>query len=160
MYNFRSAVTDDLLSMLGIYGGTFVVSIIAAVVPIVNSELFLVGLVRLAVDSAGQLPLIVAAAALGQMVGKIGLYYAGMGMLELPRGRYKKKIEQIREKLESWKTKPYLIFAISASVGLPPFYITTLAAGAMKIRFKAFFVIGTLGRAARFAVVVALAWWA
>lgn len=152
-------MTDHLLSTLGIYGGTFVVSIIAAVIPLVNTEVFLVGLVKLAVDDASQLPLLIAAAALGQMVGKIGLYYAGMGMLELPRGRYKAKIEKVREKLEKWQTKPYLIFAISASVGLPPFYVTTLAAGAMKIRFKAFFIIGTLGRAARFAFFAYGAWY-
>ncbi len=146
--------------MLGIYGGTFVVSIIAAVVPLVNSEVFLVGVVRLAVDRTSQLPGLVFAAALGQMVGKIGLYYAGMGMLELPRGRYKAKIEQIREKLESWKSKPYYIYALSSSVGLPPFYFTVLAAGAMKIRFKAFFAIGLVGRALRFAVIVGIAWYA
>jgi membrane protein YqaA with SNARE-associated domain len=153
-------VTDDLLSILGIYGGTFVVSIIAAVLPLVNSEVFLVGVVRLAVDRVEQLPALAVAAALGQMVGKIGLYYAGMGMLELPRGKYKAKIEEIRVKLEKWKSKPYMIFAISAAVGLPPFYFTVLAAGAMKIRFKAFFVIGLIGRTLRFAVVIGIAWWA
>jgi len=151
-------VTDDLLAMLGLYGGTFVVSIIAGVVPLVNSEVFLVGLVRLAVDRSSQLPGIVVAAATGQMVAKIGLYYAGRGMLELPRGRHKEKIETVRKKLERWKTKPYLVYAISSVVGLPPFYLTVLAAGAMKIRFKAFLVIGLLGRLLRFAFLVTVTW--
>ena len=151
-------MTDDLLAMLGLYGGTFVVSIIAGVVPLVNSEVFLVGLVRLAVDRSSQLPGIVVAAATGQMVAKIGLYYAGRGMLELPRGRYKAKIEVVRKKLERWKTQPYLIYAISSVLGVPPLYLTVLAAGAMKIRFKAFLVIGLLGRLLRFAFLVTVTW--
>lgn len=151
-------VTDHLLAMLGIYGGTFVVSIIAGLVPLVNSEVFLIALVRFAVDRSSQLPAIVVAAATGQMVAKIGLYYAGRSLLELPRGRHKEKIETVRKKLESWKTRPYLIYAISSVVGIPPLYLTVLAAGAMKIRFKAFLVIGLCGRLVRFAVLVAITW--
>jgi membrane protein YqaA with SNARE-associated domain len=151
-------VTDNLLAMLGIYGGTFVVSIIAGLVPLVNTEVFLIGLVRLAVDRSSQLPAIVIAASVGQMVAKIGLYYTGQGMLALPRGRYKQKIESVRGKIEQWKTKPYLIYAVSSVLGLPPFYLTVLAAGAMKIRFKAFLGIGLAGRLVRFGVLVALTW--
>lgn len=151
-------MTDDLLAMLGIYGGTFVVSIIAGLVPLVNTELFLIGLVRLAVDRSTQLPAIVVAAATGQMIAKIGLYHAGRGLLELPRGRYQDKIETVRKKLEHWKTKPYLVYAISSVVGLPPFYLTVLAAGAMKIRFNAFLVIGLCGRLLRFGFLVAVTW--
>jgi membrane protein YqaA with SNARE-associated domain len=151
-------VTHDLLAMLGIYGGSFVVAIIAGLVPVVNTEVFLVGLVRLAVDRPEQLPFIVIATATGQMVAKIGLYYTGQSLLELPRGRYKAKVETVRRKIEQWRTKPYLIYAVSSVVGLPPFYLTVLAAGAMRIRFTAFLLIGLAGRLIRFAVVVALAW--
>ena len=151
-------MTDHLLAMLGIYGGTFVVSIISGLVPVVNAEIFLVGLVRLAVDRSSQLPAIVIAAATGQMVAKIGLYRAGQSLLDLPRGRYQAKIETVRRKLEQWKSRPYFIYAVSAVTGLPPFYLTVLAAGAMKIRFRAFLVIGLAGRLLRFAVLVAIAW--
>jgi membrane protein YqaA with SNARE-associated domain len=151
-------VTDELLAMLGIYGGTFIVSIIAGLVPVVNAEVFLVGLIRLAVERPQQLPAIVLAASLGQMVAKIGLYYAGQGLLELPRGRYREKIQTVRGKLERWKTKPYLIYGLSSVFGLPPFYLTVLAAGAMKIRLRAFLVIGLAGRLIRFGVIAALAW--
>ena len=151
-------MTDSLLAMLGIYGGTFVVSMIAGWVPLVNAEVFLVGLVRLTVDRSSQLPAIVVAAAVGQMTAKIGLYYAGQGLLALPRGRYRAKIEAVGGKLEQWKTKPYLVYAISSVLGLPPFYLTVLAAGAMKIRFKAFLGIGLAGRGVRFAFLVAVTW--
>jgi membrane protein YqaA with SNARE-associated domain len=151
-------VTDDLLAMLGIYGGTFAVSLIAGLVPLVNAEVFLVGLVRIAIDDASQLPWVVVAAAAGQMVAKIGLYHAGRGMLELPRGRYQAKIEAVRERIERWKSKPYVIYGLSSVLGIPPFYLTVIAAGAMQISFPAFLAIGLAGRLLRFAVLVALAW--
>jgi membrane protein YqaA with SNARE-associated domain len=151
-------VTDDLLTMLGIYGGTFVVSFIAGLVPLVNAEVFLVGLVRFGIDDSSQLPGVVIAAAAGQMVAKIGLYHAGRGMLELPRGRYRAKIEAVRERIEHWKSRPYFIYGLSSVLGLPPFYLTVIAAGAMQIRFRAFLVIGMAGRLIRFAVLVAITW--
>ena len=151
-------MTDDLLAMLGIYGGTFAVSLIAGLVPLVNAEVFLVGLVRLAIDDSSQLPWVVVAAAAGQMVAKIGLYHAGRGMLELPRGRYRAKIEALRERMERWKSKPYIIYGVSSVLGIPPFYLTVIAAGAMQISFQAFLAIGLGGRLIRFAALVALAW--
>jgi membrane protein YqaA with SNARE-associated domain len=151
-------VTDDLVAMLGIYGGTFLVSILAGLVPFVNTEVFLVGVIRFAVDRPSQLTWLVIAAATGQMLAKISLYYAGQGLLELPRGRYRARIESVRRKLERWQARPYLIYAVSSVVGLPPFYLTVLAAGAMHIRFRAFLAIGLAGRLIRFAVIAALAW--
>jgi membrane protein YqaA with SNARE-associated domain len=155
-------VTHDLVAMFGLYGGTFAVAILTGLVPVVNAEVFLVGLVRLAVDRSSQLPAIVIAAAVGQMIAKIGLYHAGRGMLELPRGRHKdrhrEKLATVRKKLDSWKAKPYLVYGVSSVTGLPPFYLTVLAAGAMKIRFNAFLAIGLAGRLLRFAVLVAITW--
>jgi len=159
-------VTDDLLAMLGIYGGTFVVSIIAGLVPLVNVELFLVAVVRLAVDHASQLPVLVVLAATGQMVAKIGLYHTGRraswhasrGVVGRPSGRAQRSLEAARERIERWRTKPYAVYAVSSVAGVPPFYLTVLAAGALQLRFRAFLAIGLAGRLLRFAVLVALAW--
>ena len=46
--------------------------------------------------------------------------------------------ERIRERIEHWKSKPYVIYGLSSVLGLPPFYLTVIAAGAMQIRFQAF----------------------
>ena len=51
-----------------------------------------------------------------------------------------------------------VLYFTSASVGLPPLYVTTLLAGGLGYRFRSFLAIGMLGRVARFAVIVALAW--
>lgn len=151
-------MTDSLRDLLGIYGGTLVVALVAGIVPFINTELFLVGLVRLAVDRSSQLAPVVLCAAVGQMVAKIVLYYTGRTLLDLPRGRYRDKVALLRTKIDRWQTKPYLIYAVSAVLGLPPFYLTVLAAGAMRIRFDAFLALGFVGRVVRFAVLVAIAW--
>jgi membrane protein YqaA with SNARE-associated domain len=152
------AVTDDLLGLFGIYGGTFFVAMLAAIVPFVTVEVFLVGVIRFAVDRASQLAWLVILAAVGQMLAKIGFYYAGRGLLELPRGRFRDRLEKARAKLESWRARPRLIYGVSSLVGLPPFYLTVLAAAAMHIQFRAFLAIGLAGRMTRFAVIAALAW--
>jgi membrane protein YqaA with SNARE-associated domain len=48
-----------------------------------------------------------------------------------------------------------LVFA-SASVGLPPFYIMSVAAGAARMNLAWFIVLGSLGRLIRFGVIVAV----
>jgi membrane protein YqaA with SNARE-associated domain len=151
-------MTEQLLATLGLYGGTLVVCFISGIVPIVNAELFLVGLSMWAVKSPTQLPLIVVMAAVGQMTAKVLLYYMGQGLFELPRGRWREKIAHARTRLEKWRTRPYLIFALSATLGLPPFLLVSIAAGALKIGFRAFCAIGLAGRALRFAVIVAIPW--
>ena len=149
-------MTDHLLAGLGLYGGTLVVCFIAGLVPLVNAEVFLVGVSMWAVTSTAQLPLVAACAAVGQMTAKVLLYYAGMGMFELPRGRFRERLERARGKVERWQRRPYLVYAVSASVGLPPVYLVSLAAGALRIGFRAFCAIGLAGRFVRFAVIVAI----
>lgn len=151
-------MTDNLLSMLGIYGGTYIVCLLSGLIFFLNAELFLVGLIRLTVDRAEQLPWIVVAAALGQMTAKTALYYTGQNLLKLSSNRYREKVEKVRAKIDQWKNKPFLIFAVSSLIGLPPFYLTVLAAGAMRIRLRPFLAIGLAGRLVRFAIIVAFAW--
>jgi membrane protein YqaA with SNARE-associated domain len=151
-------MTEQLLHSVGLYGATLLVCFIAGLVPFVNAEVFLFIASAKLVDSPHQLPMIVALAAIGQMLAKVILYYAGMGMFEVPKGRWKEKIERARQKMLKWEKQPYLIYAASASIGLPPLYLTTFAAGAMRINFTLFCVIGLAGRVLRFAVLVAIPW--
>jgi membrane protein YqaA with SNARE-associated domain len=65
-------------------------------------------------------------------------------------------IERARARIATWRRRPYVVFAISSTVGLPPFYLVSIVAGSMKIGFRAFCAIGLVGRTLRFAVVVAI----
>src|SRR4051812_28596779 len=147
-------MTHQLLTTLGLYGGTLVVCFLAGLIPLINAEVFLVGISLWVVKSPSQLPAIIICAAVGQMIAKVILYYAGMGMFEMPSGKWRDRIDRARAKLTRWEKQPYLVYASSASLGLPPLYLTTFAAGALRINFSLFLLIGLLGRLARFGVIV------
>jgi membrane protein YqaA with SNARE-associated domain len=82
----------------------------------------------------------------------------GLGLFELPRGRWKAKIERARMRLDRWRKRPYVVLAISSCVGLPPFLLVSVAAGALKIGIRTFCAIGVIGRTVRFAVILTLPW--
>jgi membrane protein YqaA with SNARE-associated domain len=151
-------MTHQILTTLGLYGGTLVVCFLAGLIPLINAEVFLVGISLWVIRSPQQLPAVIVLAAIGQMTAKVILYYAGMGMFELPKGRWKDKIQRAREKMARWEKRPYAIYAASASLGLPPLYLTTFAAGAMRLNFALFCIIGFLGRTLRFGVLVLIPW--
>lgn len=152
-------MTEQILASVGLYGGTFVVCLLGGLIPVINTEVFLVGLITLgAVHSSASLPALVVLASLGQMIAKLILYYTGKGMVELPRGRFQDKIAAARARVEKWRNKPKLVLAVSSTVGLPPLYLVSLAAGAARMRLRTFLTIGMIGRVVHFAVVVAIAW--
>jgi membrane protein YqaA with SNARE-associated domain len=151
-------MTEDLLATVGLYGATLIICFLDGLVPVLNCELYLLGISAWAISSPRPLPMLVALAALGQMAAKSVLYYAGVGTVALSSGRVRRGIEKARLAMERWRDKPTLVLAVSATVGLPPFYLASLAAGGLRIRFRTFFTIGLVGRTARLAVVAALPW--
>lgn len=136
--------------------GTFAVCVLSAVVPFVNAELYLIGVS--AVVPPGVAWMLVIAAALGQMVGKSLMYYAGVGALSLPGERLRRMVANVRERYEgagaTGSTLGTGVILLSAGVGLPPFYVVSIACGLLRIPFMQFFVLGLIGRLARFGVIV------
>ena len=149
---------DSLAGELGLYAGTFVVCFVAGLVPLVNAEIYLIGVTTMVVTSPAPLPMVVLLAALGQMVAKVLLYYGALGALELPGGRHRERLARARVRMQAWQEKPKWILFASALLGLPPFYLVSLAAGALRIGIRTFCVLGLIGRILRFAVIVAIPW--
>lgn len=143
---------SDLATVLG----TFAICVVSAVVPFVNAELYLIA--ASAAVPPGVAWMLVIAAALGQMVGKSLMYYAGVGALSLPGARLQRMVAQVRERYEgagaTGTTLGSGVILLSASVGLPPFYVVSIACGLLRIPFAQFFVLGLLGRLIRFGVIV------
>ena len=79
---------------------TFVYSTVSALVPVVNAELYLVGLMTQQPQLAWWL--VGLAAAAGQMVGKLVYYYAGRGTLQLP-ARLRRRSE--RQSVGRWSQR-------------------------------------------------------
>jgi len=149
---------ETLQGDYGLYGGAIIICFLAGLIPLINTEIYLVTASTVLVTSPAQLPVIVLLGAASQMVAKVLLYFTAAGALRLPTGRYQAKIDKARERIEKWRDKPKWILFVSATLGLPPFYVISLLAGALGIRLPTFCAIGLLGRVLRFGVIVAIPW--
>jgi membrane protein YqaA with SNARE-associated domain len=96
------------------------------------------------------------AATIGQMSGKIVVFYAGRGAVSIASEKVKARVSAIREKLEKrpWAAKATLLS--SAIFGLPPLYIMSIACGTIGMGLVSFLVIGFAGRLIHFTVVALL----
>ncbi|HKP76252.1 MAG TPA: VTT domain-containing protein [Longimicrobiaceae bacterium] len=150
------------MDYLALCATSFAICGLGALLPFVNTELYLIGAAALTPRTLWA-PLVVAGT-VGAMVGKVLLYYAGRGVVKLPGGRVQRGLAKTQARMEARPAVGMALYAVSAVVGVPPFYVTTVAAGAVGMNFWFFLVAGFVGRLVRFAAVVALpelarAWW-
>lgn len=141
---------ESIVEALGIYGATLVIGVLSGLIPIVNGELFLLGAIRLLADDLPGAIFVAVLMSIGQMIAKIILYQAALKATDLGTGRFAEKLRKARQKVDKWRNKPLSILFLSATLGLPPFYIVTLVAGILEVRFVAFLWIGLTGRLIRF----------
>jgi membrane protein YqaA with SNARE-associated domain len=140
--------------LLAAFVTTFGYCILSALIPVLNSEIYVLAAAAVAPQAA---PAVVIGAALGQMVGKSALYLAGSGSVLLPGQRLRKMVDAVREKYQHGAAAPALggsVLLASAVVGLPPFYIVSVACGIFRIPYLHFFVIGLVGMLVRYGVLV------
>jgi membrane protein YqaA with SNARE-associated domain len=149
-------VIDGLEASVGIYAASLIIGVLSGVIPIVNAELYLIGVVLL----TGNLPAAVilgVIVAVGQMIAKIALYQAARGATNLGRNtKFGAKLEKARALVDRWQGKPITLLFLSATTGIPPFFIVSVLAGMLAIRIQTFVVVGLVGRILRF-VTIALA---
>jgi membrane protein YqaA with SNARE-associated domain len=132
--------------------GTFLFSLVGAVVPVLNAEIYLAAVAAFA--SPAKLVPVVLAATLGQVLGKIPFYLAGRGVLRLPVGRYEARVEEYRGRFERSRWAVDVALFSSASWGVPPFLVGPYLAGFFDVSFARFLAWSLVGRALRFAVIV------
>jgi membrane protein YqaA with SNARE-associated domain len=147
---------------LGIYLASFLIAVASGVIPIVNAEIYLVGVVLAVGAAGGGIPealFLAVLVSIGQMCAKAVIYQTARGATTLgtKSGGFAKKLERARERTEKWKNKPLGVTFVSASLGLPPFYIVSLVAGILEVRFRAFMLVGFAGRTMRFGTIALLA---
>lgn len=143
---------------------TFGVSIVSALIPLVNAEAYLLA-VGVATDPAS-LWLLAFVAALGQTVGKIIWYEVGRRALEwsvvqrkLSTPRSQRLRTLWRDRLESKPWASAAVLFAAATVGLPPLFVMAVVAGQLEVNRVQFVVIVLLGRTLRFAAVLGgLSW--
>jgi membrane protein YqaA with SNARE-associated domain len=130
--------------------------LVSGLVPfVINLEIYLIGVAALSRAPAAA---IVALAAAGQMCAKFVLYQAGKGALSLRFVRWERREAALRS-FEKYRAHSLAVVAVSSLTGLPPFYGTSLAAGALRLPLASFLIIGAAGRIVRFTLVyLAPAW--
>lgn len=154
-------------------GLTFGYALVSALVPVVNAELYLVGLMAAQPQLAWWL--VALAAAAGQMVGKLAYYYAGRGTLALPArlrrrpepdstGRWSRRLTRFQQTCQHrrWWTAGVLL--TSSALGVPPYLAIAVLAGVGRVPLPTFVVTGLVGRFARFGAIAAspglvTGWW-
>jgi membrane protein YqaA with SNARE-associated domain len=143
----------DLVAQLGYPLATFAYCVASGFIPVLNAEVFLVGVASIAPRES--LAAVAALAAVGQMVAKAGMYLGGRGVVALPKGKRHEDLARWQARVERWRSKDLLIL-VSASVGLPPLFVMSVLAGTLKFPFVRFLVAGFLGRLVRFGAIVAI----
>ncbi|MCF6378722.1 VTT domain-containing protein [Nocardioides KLBMP 9356] len=141
-----------------LFWSVFGASIASALLPLINIEAILAVSVSQAPEHVWGLLI---AATVGQMVGKILWYWGGMHVdrapwvhRQLQKPKAKASLDRWHERAEGrpWFTAGLLFF--SAAVGFPPYAITAVLAGILRVPFGIFFMTGLLGRGLRFWAVV------
>jgi membrane protein YqaA with SNARE-associated domain len=142
-----------------VVAATFAWCFLSAIVPVVNAEVYLVGV---AVASSSPRWYLALAAAAGQVLGKVLFYLVGRGVLDLPRlrgrgtatGRWTRRLQTAQDWAGRHAWGPAALTGASAVVGLPPFAVVSLLAGTLRMRWWVFVLVGLGGRYLRFLLVL------
>lgn len=148
---------SSLVAESGVYVATFLVCLASGLIPVINAELFLLGLALLAPGFAVGPVLLLATA--GQMAAKAIMYFAGRGAVHMPSERLQRALAASPALLDRWKGSVSTLLLVSALTGFPPFFVVTIAAGAARVHFARFMVLGFIGRLGRFALVLLFPNW-
>jgi hypothetical protein len=128
--------------------GAWAGAVVSSLVPFVYAEVLLLGLTAAYPADAAWIVVLVAT---GQMAGKVVLFLGG--------GRLTPAAAAAR--LARWcrgrgRAAGGPLVGVSALVGLPPFYLVSLAAPALGVRLRTFLAMGLAGRLLRFGILAAL----
>jgi len=127
-------------------------AVISAVIPWVNAEVLMLAAVPLA-GSRVELATLVALVTVGQMTGKSVAYWLSRTTTRPRTLRFQNAIDAWRTRVERYPHSALGMVFISATLGVPPFYIVAITAGALQVAFARFLVVGTIGRLVHFALV-------
>ena len=141
----------ELPNLWWIAAACFTLAVVSAVVPWVNAEVVMFSAVPLA-GSPIRLAVLVALVTIGQMTGKSIMYWISRNATRPRSPRLQNAIDRWQERLQRHPGSALGVMLISATIGLPPFYIVAIAAGALHVAFGRFLAVGTVGRLVHFAL--------
>jgi membrane protein YqaA with SNARE-associated domain len=137
-------------SVLGTWLTTLAVSILSGIVPIINTEVYLVAVATMTPAQAWPVILITT---LGHLIAKIILYQLGRHGVRPHAARFQRQMDKAEEAMRKHPWGTDAVVAISGLTGFPPFYGVSVMAGVMKIPFARFLLVATPARLVRFIIV-------
>lgn len=140
------------MSLASLFLATLAVSAAGGLVPLINVELWLVGVAATAPEAI--VP-VVLAASLGQTAAKALLYLGGDAAAPGLKRRGPRASAALSALQRRGPLGTTVVFA-SAVTGLPPLYVVSVAAGLGRFPFALFLGLTWLGRILRFAFVFLL----
>ncbi len=140
-----------LVAPAWLFVSCFGLSIASALFPWLNGEAVVLSFAVL-MRSPLDLAVLTLAAVAGQVLGKCLLFRVGVGARQLPACRSARALRWL-ERLRQGRVRPMAVVFVSSLVGIPPLYLTTLAAGAAGMQFPCFLGAAATGRIIRFAAV-------
>jgi membrane protein YqaA with SNARE-associated domain len=145
----------ELAALVGYSVSSLAVGLASGLLPVLNTEAYLLGLAALAPRDA--LPAAVLCVTAGQMVAKGLLYGVGSGAMSArPLRARQAGVTALTQRLSTLRVSTAALVFASAVTGVPPFYLVSLAAGSLRYSLARFLLVGGSGRLLRFAALVAL----
>lgn len=140
--------------LLSIFGA----SVASALVPLINIEAILAVTIS---QQEQHTVVLVVVATVGQMLGKILWYWGAVEVERAPWVRRQLEKPKAKATLDRWSARaegrPWFtsgLLLVSAFSGFPPYAVTAVLAGTLRVNFWAFLATGLVGRGLRFWVVV------
>jgi membrane protein YqaA with SNARE-associated domain len=124
-------------------------AVVSALVPWVNAELVLLSAVPF-VDTPSGVGTLVLVMTVGQMAGKTVMFVVGRRAGAVRSGAGAALLGGWRTRLQRDPRSAAGVVLLSALVGFPPFYLVSIAAGALDVAFARFLVAGAVGRLVHF----------
>jgi membrane protein YqaA with SNARE-associated domain len=145
----------DPWGLVGYGGGSFGFGFVSGLVPAANTEAYLLTVAALAPPEA--VPFAVVFVTAGQMAAKGLVYLAGRGAVAgRLLGSRAHRLSALRARIVGMPARASTLVFSSALLGLPPFYVVSLAAGSIRYSLPRFLLVGAGGRLIRFAAIVAV----
>jgi membrane protein YqaA with SNARE-associated domain len=131
----------------------FGMSVASAIFPWIAVEIIVLALPAVA-PSLPALAFLVVVTTAGQMAGKCLVYWSGHRTFHRAGPRLAGAVERWRTAMTQRPRGAFGLVFLSSSVGFPPFFLITAAAGALRVDFVPFVIAGTMGRLLRFSAIV------
>lgn len=146
---------EELLVAFGVYGASVVVGVLSGLLPLPVGESFILALSTQARVPWLSLQLSIAIIVVIQVAIRVPLYLAGTRADHVPSRRWQARLARARAKIEKWQDKPKWILFLAAVVGIPPYYLTVIVAGMLKMPLRTFIAVSLAGRLIHYGVVAA-----